>query len=141
MSTGLPVAALNTQTLLHCVTHSLFVSCRSLTHSHTFVIVQGRMLDELDEDVDTTHSRLRATQKKVRLMGACRKCRRAAGVAWVVGRGALHTAGCAQHKKRGDRWVYVGKSTASPDGGKGGGGCCIQQAACNTENGESLRHA
>lgn len=23
------------------------------------------MLDELDEDVDTTHSRLRATQKKV----------------------------------------------------------------------------
>lgn len=24
------------------------------------------MLDELDEDVDTTHSRLRATQKKVR---------------------------------------------------------------------------
>lgn len=58
------------------------------------------MLDELDEDVDTTHSRLRATQKKVRLMGACRKCRRAAGVAWVVGRGALHTAGCAQHKKR-----------------------------------------
>ncbi|KAI8471517.1 MAG: Qc-snare protein, Tlg1/Syntaxin 6-family [Monoraphidium minutum] len=26
---------------------------------------QGRMLDELDEDVDTTHSRLRATQKKI----------------------------------------------------------------------------
>jgi hypothetical protein len=28
-------------------------------------VAQGRMLDELDEDVDTTHSRLRATQKKV----------------------------------------------------------------------------
>jgi hypothetical protein len=28
-------------------------------------VLQGRMLDELDEDVDTTHSRLRATQKKV----------------------------------------------------------------------------
>lgn len=26
---------------------------------------QGQMLDELEEDVDTTHSRLRATQKKV----------------------------------------------------------------------------
>jgi hypothetical protein len=26
---------------------------------------QGQMLDELDEEVDTTHSRLRATQKKV----------------------------------------------------------------------------
>lgn len=26
---------------------------------------QGRMLDELDEDVDTTHSRLKATQKKI----------------------------------------------------------------------------
>lgn len=31
-------------------------------------VVQGRMLDELDEDVDTTHSRLRATQKKVGLL-------------------------------------------------------------------------
>lgn len=33
------------------------------------LLLQGQMLDELDEDVDTTHSRLRATQKKV-----CRQC-------------------------------------------------------------------
>ena len=32
---------------------------------HEELETQGRMLDELDEDVDTTHSRLKATQKKV----------------------------------------------------------------------------
>lgn len=32
---------------------------------HEELTTQGHMLDELDEDVDTTHSRLRATQKKV----------------------------------------------------------------------------
>lgn len=36
---------------------------------------QGRILDELDEDVDTTHSRLRATQKKV--CALCGRCSRA----------------------------------------------------------------
>jgi hypothetical protein len=32
---------------------------------HEELASQGQMLDELEEDVDTTHSRLRATQKKV----------------------------------------------------------------------------
>jgi syntaxin of plants SYP6 len=32
---------------------------------HEELASQGAMLDELGEDVDTTHSRLRATQKKV----------------------------------------------------------------------------
>lgn len=37
-------------------------------HLFSMHALQGRMLDELDEDVDTTHSRLRATQKKVGLL-------------------------------------------------------------------------
>jgi hypothetical protein len=36
---------------------------------HEELSSQGQMLDELEEDVDTTHSRLRATQKKVRQQG------------------------------------------------------------------------
>lgn len=44
------------------ILHSLPVTSSSLT---PIAPPQGRMLDELDEDVDTTHSRLKATQKKV----------------------------------------------------------------------------
>jgi hypothetical protein len=61
---------------------------------HEELATQGNMLDELDEDVDTTHSRLRATQKKVPLLvhiqclcmiSVCALCDQLAG---------RNTAGC-----------------------------------------------